>query len=139
MDAAAAVVPICTGCGEVCSYAGCREADRQQENRSMAAACMHASRATTVAVCAAARAATVGPSSDTSRCVGDAVGPSLESDRGEMAVRRQRNGAGRERREPARRASPRSKELVDQREVIRVARSARTMGKISSAKYESSC
>ena len=64
------------------------------------------------------------------------MGPSLESDRGEMAVRRQRNGAGRERREPARRASPRSKELVDQREVIRVARSARTMGKISSAKYE---
>ena len=79
------------------------------------------------------------PSSGTSRCVSDAVGPSLESDRGEMAVRRQRNGAGRERREPARRASPRSKELVDQREVIRVARSARTMGKISSAKYESSC
>jgi hypothetical protein len=31
MDAAAAVVPICTGCGEVCSYAGCREAGRHQE------------------------------------------------------------------------------------------------------------
>ena len=91
---------------------------------------MHASRATSVAERSTARVAAavrprVPPVASGTRWVLPSSATAAEEAHAGNATAPAAGGASR----PARRASSRSKELVDQREVIRVARSARTMGK----------